>query len=343
MRKIIEIAVRTWYLTALSGVFVVFALTGWAAQTVKVADDYTTQVYPQVTGTYHFAHGFGIIYAPMPITRELGVIEKKFPNAKIVWQNIFTTAQQRDAMLAGKLHFGSCTPGPYLQSWDKGVDWKWVQVTSGFDAYLMVRTDGPNSLLDFVGTTKKLSPGPNTAQYFAAQEMLRQAGKDIKALDRNWVNLPHPDAMQALVAGQLDGHWATADFALRLQEMGMKKIATFRAIYGSLYAVGACAFTKTIEEMPEITKGYAEALRETAAWMKRHPDRAAEMMSKSVQGKLSPADFQRYMASDMYATSTSNADLRGQAKSMADLGVIKRVPKGPEDFYAFPGEAGQKW
>ena len=314
-----------------------------AQQTVRITEDYETRVYPSVTGTFQFAHGFGLIYAPMPITRELGVMEKKFPNVKLEWQNIFTTAQQRDAMLAGRLHFGSCTPGPYLQAWDKGVDWKWVQVTSGFDAYLMVRPDGPESLLAFVGTTKKLSPGPNTAQYFAAQEALRREKRDPKVLDRNWANLPHPDAMQALLGGQLDGHWATADFALRLQEQGMKRVASFRDIYGSLYAVGACALTSTIQANAELTRGYAEALRETAAWMKRHPDKAAEAMSRTVQGKVSAPDFARYMQSDLYGTYTSDADIGGQAKSMLELGAISKSPKGPADFYAFPEQAGQKW
>lgn len=314
-----------------------------AAQTVRVAEDYEITPDPSVTGTFQFAHGFGLIYAPMPITRELGVMEKKFPNAKIEWQNIFTTAQQRDSMLAGRLHFGSCTPGPYLQAWDRGVDWKWVQVTSGFDGYLMVRPDGPNSILEFVGTQRRLSPGPNTAQYFAAQEALRREGRDPKALDRNWVNLPHPDAMQALIGGQLDGHWATADFALRLGEQGMKRIASFRDIYGSLYAVGACALTSTVQQHPAVTAGYAEALRQTAAWMKKHPGKAAEMMSRSVQGKVSPADFARYMSSDLYATYTEDADLRGQAQSMREIGAMKRVPKGVEDFYVYPDRAGSKW
>ncbi len=313
------------------------------AQTVQVAEGLTVETFPKVTGTFQFAHGFGLIYGPMPVARQLGIVEKMFPNAKIEWQNIFTTAQQRDAMLAGRLHFGSCTPGPYLQGWDKGVDWKWLQTTSGFDAYLMARKDGPNSLLEFIGTQKKLSPGPNTAQYFAAQEILKRAGKDVKALDRNWVNLPHPDAMQALIAGQLDGHFATSDFALRLQEQGMKKIASFKEVYGTLYAVGACGLTKTIQENPELAKGYAAALRKTAEWMKANPDKAAEMLSKSTAGKVTKDEFVVYLKSPMYDSYTQNADLKTQAASMQSFGAISRVPQGPADFYAFPAEAGAKW
>jgi len=313
------------------------------AQTVQVADGITVETYPKVTGTFQFAHGFGLIYGPMPVARQLGIVEKMFPNAKIEWQNIFTTAQQRDAMLAGRLHFGSCTPGPYLQSWDKGVDWKWLQTTSGFDAYLMVRKDGPNSVLEFIGTPRKLSPGPNTAQYFTTQEILKRDGKDVKALDRNWANLPHPDAMQALIAGQLDGHFATADFALRLQEQGMKKIASFKEVFGTLYAVGACALTKTIEDNPELARGYASALRKTADWMKANPDKAAEMLAKSTGNKVSKEEFVTYLKSPMYDSYTQNADLKTHAASMKSLGAISRSPKGPEDFYAYPAEAGTKW
>lgn len=319
-----------------------FALPALAA-TVQVAEGLSVETNPKVTGNHQFAHGFGLIYGPMPVARQLGIVEKMFPNAKIEWQNIFTTAQQRDAMLAGRLQFGSCTPGPYLQSWDKGVDWKWLQTTSGFDGYLMVRKDGPNNLLEFLGTSKKLSPGPNTAQYFTAQEILRRAGKDVKALDRNWANLPHPDAMQALIAGQLEGHFATSDFALRLEEQGMKKIASFKDVWGSLYAVGACALTKTIQEHPDLAKGYALALRKVVEWMKAHPEKAAEMMSKSTGNKVSTADFVKYLKSATYDSYTQNADIKTQAAAMKAFGAINRVPKGPEDFYAYPAEAGAKW
>ncbi len=314
-----------------------------AAATVQVAEGLTIETNPKVTGTYEFAHGYGLIYGPMPVARELGIVEKMFPNAKIEWQRIFTTPQQRDAMLAGRLDFGSCTPGPYLQAWDKGVDWKWLQTTSGFDGYLMVRPNGPNSVLDFLGTSKTLSPGPNTAQYFTVQEILRRAGKDVHALDRNWVNLPHPDAMQALIAGQLDGHFATADFALRLEELHMKKIASFKDVWGSLYAVGACALTKTIREHPDVASGYALALRKVVAWMKAYPENAAEMMSKSTDNKESAANFLKYMKSTTYDSYTQNAGLKVQAEAMKALGAIHRVPKGPEDFYAYPAEAGPNW
>jgi ABC-type nitrate/sulfonate/bicarbonate transport system substrate-binding protein len=314
-----------------------------AAQSVDVVPGLRVEQVPKVVGTLNFAHGFGLIYGAMPVARQLGVMEKVFPNAKVVWQNIFTTAQQRDAMLAGRLDIGSCTPGPFLSSWDKGVEFKWVQTVGGFDGYLMVHADGPKSLLDFIGTTMKMSPGPNTAQYFTVQEALRKAGKDPKLLDRNWVNLPHPDAVQALIGKQLDGHYATADFALRLQELGMRKISSIKETWGSLYGVGACTLASIEKEKPEVIRGYAEGLKKTVAWMNANPDKAAEMLSKSVEGKVPASEFEKYLKSGMFESYTNNADLRTQAQAMHDFGALTNTPKSPNDFYVFPAEAGAKW
>jgi NitT/TauT family transport system substrate-binding protein len=317
--------------------------TGAGAQPVQVVPGLSVQTFPKVTSDVNLAHGFGLIYGAMPVARHMGVIEKVFPNAKVKWQNIFTTAQQRDAMLANRLHIGSCTPGPFLTSWDKGVDMVWLQTTGGFDAYLMVRPDGPKSINEFIGTPMKMSPGPNTAQYFTVQEALRKAGKDVKLLDRNWANLPHPDAMQALIGKQLDGHFATADFALRLEEMGMKKIASAKEVWGSLYGVGACTLAKIAKENPDVMKGYAEALKKTVEWMNANPDRAAEVLSKSVDNKVPAAEFAKYLKSEVFQSYTTGADLKTQAQAMQAFGAITKLPKDAKEVYAYPGEAGAKW
>jgi ABC-type nitrate/sulfonate/bicarbonate transport system substrate-binding protein len=327
---------------ALAGAALTLAFSA-AAQTVQVAPGLSVESMPKVTGELNFAHGFGLIYGAMPVARYLGVMEKVFPNAKVTWQNIFTTAQQRDAMLANRLDIGSCTPGPFLSSWDKGVDMVWLQTTGGFDGYLMTRPDGPSKITDFIGTTKKMSPGPNTAQYYTVQEALRKAGKDVKSLDRNWVNLPHADAMQALIGKQLDGHFATADFALRLQEAGMKKVLSIKDTWGSLYGVGACTLKKIADEHPDVMRGYSQALKKTVEWMNANPEKASEVMSKSVDNKVPPAEFLKFMKSGMAQSYTTDADLKTQANAMHAFGAISKLPKDAKDFYVYPAEAGSKW
>lgn len=319
------------------------AIPGAKAEMVEVAPGYMVETDESVTGTVRIAHGFGLIYAPMPITRQLGVLEAKYPNAEIVWRNIFTTTQQRDAMLAGELEFGSCTPGPFLQSWDKGVEWKVLQVTSGFDAYLMVQPDGPETLEDFIGSDMKISPGTNTAQYFTTQKLLLDSNKPADALDKNWVRLPHPAAMQALTSEQLDGHFATADYALRHQENGMRRIASFKEAYGTFYAVAVCVMDRVVDEHPALSRGYAEVLKKTIDWIDDHPDLAAEALSKAVDGKVSAENFERYMTSPVFTTMTGNANLQEHARILNELGVLENLPEGAGDFYVYPEDAGAKW
>jgi len=98
-----------------------------------------------------------------------------------------------------------------------------------------------------------------------------------------------------------------------------------------------------VQELPELTRGYTEALRATAGWMIANPDKAAQMMSKSTGNKISDKEFLIYIKSPLYTTITTNANLKTQAASMKALGAITRVPKGVDDFYAFPDYAGSQW
>ena len=120
-------------------------------------------------------------------------------------------------------------------------------------------------------------------------------------------------------------------------------IATVKDTWGSLYGVGACALTKTVKEHPDLTRAYAQALRKVTDWMKANPDKAAEMMSKSTGGKVPAAEFAKYLKSTTYEGYSQNADLKTQAAAMKAFGSLERVPKGAEDFYAYPADAGAKW
>lgn len=313
------------------------------AKTVEVADGLVLPVYEDVTGDFQFAHGFGLIYGAMPVIEQLGGVEKMFPNATVTWRDIFTTAQQRDAMLSGALDFGSCTAGPYLIGWDRGVDWKVLQITGGWDAYLMVKPGGPEKIEDFIGTKMKMSPGPGTSQYFAVQEYLAQHGIDPKALDSNWVNLPHPAAMQAEVADQLTGHYTHSNYALAELAKGWNKIASFSGVYGGMVSVGACTMASTMRDHPQVASGYAKALRKVTAWMKTHSAAAGKAMSEWADGAASPEQFAKWLQSPIFELKTKNGNIRAVAESLHDLGVISKVPDSAADIYVYPDMAGSKW
>ena len=93
---------------------------------------------------------------------------------------------------------------------------------------------------------------------------------------------PESDLDQVLVPRSVHAD----DFALRLPELGMKESASVKDPWGSLYAVGACTLGKVMKENPDLARGYAQALKQTVTWMNANPDKAAEMLSKSVDNKV---------------------------------------------------------
>ncbi|HEX2049518.1 MAG TPA: ABC transporter substrate-binding protein [Actinomycetota bacterium] len=320
---------------------------GGRARTVRVADGFETDVDEGLSGTIRLAHGFGITYAPIQLARELQVFEKKYPNVEVKWFEIASTSDQSAAMLAGDLDFPACGADPIVVSWDAGVDWKVVQMVSSFDAWLMVRPDGPDSVFDLVGTDMSIAPGPRTGQYYAVQKLLADDGRDPKALDRNWVDLAHPDAAQALLGGQLDAHFASTDFALRLQEEGMKKISSFSEAYdGELYPLGVCALSSFEQKHPELVRAVADIFRQTVEWMNDNPSEAAKLLARATRDSDQPvpaSDFEAYLDSGIFHAITSDAGLRHHAELLTELGAIDKRYTGAEDFYFYPEEAGSNW
>ncbi|GAA2588165.1 ABC transporter substrate-binding protein [Dactylosporangium fulvum] len=316
-----------------------------AAGTITVAKGFDVEVDPRIKGDIRIAHGFGLLYSPVMVLRQMKVLEKKYPNAKIQYFDILTTPQQRDAMLSRTLDFGTATPGPFLQARQAGVQLKMVQVFAGWDGALMVKEGGPSSVLDFIGTTKKISPSLNTAQYNAIQMALKKAGKDPHALDKNFVNLPHPEAIQALMTGSLDAAFLTTDYVMQLEAKGgFKRILSLReTLGGDYYPVGAMALEKTIKEKPELTNAYAVTLRQAVEWITQYPDEAAKVLSEASDGKVSPEEQARYLKSDLLTLRTTNAGFRRQAEILVDLGELKEAPRDPAEIYAYKDQAGENW
>lgn len=312
-------------------------------EVITVAEGWDTEVNESLTGPLRLAHSRGAPYAAKIVMRELGIVEQKFPNMDVEWYDIFTTADMRDAMLAGELEFGICSTPAFLQSWERGVEWKALATTGGLDYRLMVAEDGPDSVSELVGTDIMLSPGPGTAQYDLTRLLLAAEGEDPSALDSNWVSLPHPDAYQAVTTGQLGGHFATAEFVLRLQDDGFKAIGQAGDVLEGI--VGTCVTTldSTVEERPEVAKAYADLIHESTEWINNNPEAYAQVMSDNSGGEVEPELFLQLVEEGLVEYRTTDAGFGEMADALTVLGEMNRSYQGPEDFHAFPESAGSNW
>jgi len=313
--------------------------------TVTLAPNYSVTTDSSLTGHVTIADGTGLIYAPIEIVQELGVLETKYPNLKVSWSKIFSSDAQRDAMLAGQLDFATSTPGPFLQARDAGVDLKVAQVVSGWDAQLLVPKNGPDNIGAFISSSQKLSPGPSSAQSYAVEAALQAAGNDPHALDKRWVSLTHPDGLQALLTGSLGGEFATANYIIDAMKTGkVKSILSFRDVYdGHLYTTAAVTLGQTAKQHPELVTAYADALQYAVKWMKNNPNEAAAILSKYSGGVVTAAQELSYLESDIFVPQTNNGSFDYYANALQSIGVVKTVPKSPSQIYAIPEDAGSNW
>lgn len=314
-------------------------------ETVTLADDYEVTVDSELTGELNLAQGLGLLYAPIDIIRELDVLGKQYPNLEVEWSEIQESSAQRDAMLAGALDAGTSTPAPFLEARDAGVDLKIVQMITAWNGELFVQEDGPDAITDFIGTDWQISPGPSSAQSYAVQSALNQAGEDPHALDNNWVSLPHPDAIQALTTGNLTAEFATSNFVADLRGMDdVKSILNLKDIYdGRMYTTAVVALDETLQEKKDLVAAYAEVLEFATEWMEEHPEQAAEILSDSTNGEVDAEQQSDYLEAGVYAPQSTDGAFRYFAEQLESLGVIETIPADPSEIYAFPDRAGSDW
>ena len=66
----------------------------------------------------------GLSYSSLIVMRERGSLEKPFPQTKITWLVLNSTAAVRDGFIANQIQIGAGSIPPFLTGWDRGVGWK---------------------------------------------------------------------------------------------------------------------------------------------------------------------------------------------------------------------------
>lgn len=313
------------------------------AKTVTVAKGWTVKQDLDVKGEVRIAHGFGATYGPLIAVRQLKAFNKMYPNVHVKWFDLASTSDQRDAMLSGSLDFGSCSPLPLLTAWDAGVNWKVVTPIAETDIYFTARPDGPDRVDDLVGTQLGIGPAPKGAQDYIVRKYLADEGEDPSALDSNWVNLPHPDAMSALKSGQLAIHGATSEYALEEVRRGNKTVLKASDVLDGLYGVCAVVMDDFAKEHRDVTRAFQVVLDRTVQWARKNPEAYAASLSESTDGEVPVSDFIALQKEKITMPTTKHLGIKNFAEILTDLGVIDRKYSGPEDFYVYPDEAPEQW
>lgn len=255
------------------------------------------------TDTVKMAQQFGLLYVPLHVVMEQGLIQKhakamgmKAPNIKLF--KISGGANINKALLAGTIDFGAHGVGPMLKLWGKS-NGRFKGAITMADMPLKLNTNDPNvkTVEDYLTVqdhkiatpAAKVSIQAVTLQMFTANKW-----NDPNKLDHLVVSMKHPIALAALLSGgqTVKSHFATLPYSY--QELQSGKIRTVISSYdimgGQHSVLSMSVAEKFATENPKTYDAVVGAYVEAFAWIKDNPEAAAETFIKYTKSKMDPKD-----------------------------------------------------
>jgi NitT/TauT family transport system substrate-binding protein len=272
------------------------------------------------------AIGSGISYAAFNVIQAKGWLEQELKGRTISWKVIAGGGTTRDALLSGKLQLGSTGLGPLLIGWDAGVPWKIVSSLNDMPLWLVAKDLKYKSLRDFKQGDQVAAVQPGSIQSVMLQKAAQQQLGNPHALDKNIATMAHPEALQALLGGQIAAAYTSPPFQFQAVEQGARKLLDSYDLFGA-HGFNVMAAT---EEYAEKNQDVLAAVHKTIArandFIIKQPAEAAKILVAAEKGKISAAQYEKYLTYKGIEFTTTPHGVLKIATFMKEIGVIKKVP-----------------
>ncbi|MDQ8728174.1 ABC transporter substrate-binding protein [Bradyrhizobium sp. LHD-71] len=300
----------------------------------------------QAEGRLRIVEQFGTVYLPLHVLRDQKLIEKHGKLAgvdiKVEWAKLSGGAAVNDALLAGAIDIGAAGAGPVLVLWDRtrgSADVKVVAALGEQPNYLITNNPNVKTLKDFTKADKIALPAAVVSQQ--ARLLLMAAEKEFgvgkhAALDDITVNLPHPDATAALLAGSatISAHFSNPPFQEQaLQNKSVHKVLSSYDIVGQrITPTLIYATSKFRNENPKTYKAFVEAFNEAARWIEANKEQAAETYIRVENSKLDKNFIRSIIDNPEVSFTTVPKGTFKYAEFLAKIGAIKNKPASWKDY-----------
>ena len=253
--------------------------------------------------TIKVAQQFGLLYVPLHVVMEQGLIQKhakamglKPPNVKLF--KISGGANINKALLAETIDFGAHGVGPMLKLWGKSKG-RFKGALTIADMPLKLNSNDPNvkTVEDYLKVkdhkiatpAAKVSIQAVTLQIFTAKKW-----NDPNKLDHLVVSMKHPIALAALLSGgqTVKSHFATLPYSYQELKSGkVHNVITSYDIMGGQHSVLTMSVaTKFQKENPKTYDAVIAAYLESYKFIKANPAKAADIFIKYTKSKMNRAD-----------------------------------------------------
>ena len=282
----------------------------------------------------------GIGYAPLIVLKTQHTLEAQFPNTQFTWQVLASGAAITNGVIAGDIQIGAGGTGPLLVGWDKGVDWKMIAPLDWGDLWLMAKDPAIKTIADLKG--KRIAmPGPTSIQGVVLKKMAQAKLGNANALDSTIISMEHPDAMQALLSGQIDAHLTSAPFQLQEKVHGAHVVARSYQYFGAHSFLGAWETSKFYAQYPAFSQAFYKDVAAAIALIDKSPLKVSKLLAEDSGGVPTWRQYKQWLASSGLTYTTRPLGLMRFASFMNKIGMIHRMPATWQDL-VFPPVYGTK-
>jgi NitT/TauT family transport system substrate-binding protein len=272
------------------------------------------------------SQGSGISYAALIIIQAKRWLETDLPGRTIRWTTVSGGNATRDGLVSGKLHLGSSGLGPFLIGWGAGIPWKIISSLNDMPLWLVAKDPRFQSLKDFRPSDKIAAIAPGSIQSVMLQKAAQRQLGDAHALDRNIASMAHPDALQALVGGQIAAAYTSPPFQFQAVEQGARKLVDSYELFGQHGFNTMVAMQEYADKNPDVITAVHRNIAKANDLITNSPAEAARILSAAEKGKIPPAKYQEYLTYQGIQFTTTPHSLLEIGAFMKEVGVVKKVP-----------------
>ncbi len=286
----------------------------------------------QPAGKLVIATQNGLGYAPMVVVKQKRWLEEAVPGLQIEWKVISSSVAIRESMLAGEVQIGCGSVAPFLIGRDRGFRTRLVSVLNTVDLWLLTNDPRIQSVKDLRPTDKVAVVAPDTNQAFVLRRAAQQAFGDPKALDQTMLSMPHPDALQALLANQIAGYMGSPPFQEAAAARGARRLSSSRDLFGPLTFNVCFAREQLAQQNGPSLRALQAAVGRAIELLKAQPAEAAALLARDAGQP--EAELARQLAEPETQFTTEPAGVEALGAFMHETGFL-RTPAGKLDDLLF--------
>ena len=284
---------------------------------------------PRIT----IADQYGLAYAPLEIMREKQYLEKLHPGIEVSWVRLGNTAAIREAVLTGDVDAGFLGIPPFLIARDKKMPWKIATGLSQSPLGLVVADEFIQDVSDFASGSRLALPQPGSIQHILLSMALEKEYGDHDKLDNSLVSMKHPDGMNALLNGSVQGHFTSPPYIFQeTDQEGFSVLISGEEAMGEAFTFIVGMVTEEFyRTRPELYRDYLKAVQMAVDFINDSPGESVRILSEAY--KMDEDILRDYLYRPGMIFETEVRGLGQFIDFMTSMGLIRNISSPGEVLF----------